>query len=172
MNRFSYSITRVSELAGLVSAWLLFATGVFLTWEVFTRYVLRAPTKWASELSELFLMWGVFLALGYTIRHAENIVIDIVYLALPKAMQRMLDIFALLFVAAFSVIVFWYGLLIAWDSVEHGSTTATILDYPKWWAEAAIPVGFGLGILQCAVEVCRVILGGRDEGSRGGHFSA
>lgn len=170
MGRLGHLISRASDYAGLVSAWLLFATGVFLSWEVFARYVLRSPTSWAAEVSELCLMWGVFLALGYTIRRSENIVIDVVYLALPKHLRRVLDLFALLFVAVFGAIVFWYGLQIAWDSVVHGTTTATILDYPKWWAEAAIPAGFGLAILQCAVEVWRLIANGGSR-DRGGHLS-
>ncbi|MGD9868654.1 MAG: TRAP transporter small permease [Hyphomicrobiales bacterium] len=166
MERLGHAISRVSDYAGLVSAWLLFATGVLLTWEVFARYVLHAPTSWAAEVSELFMMWAVFLALGYTIRRSENIVIDIVYLALPKPMRRLLDLFALLFVTVFFAIVFWYGLQIAWDSVVHGTTTATMLDYPKWFAEAVIPAGFGLAILQCLVETWRVIAGGGDDRGR------
>ena len=71
-------INKASELCGHVSAWLLVMTGVALTWEVVARYVFSAPTKWASETSELMLIWAVFLGLGYTIRHNRNIVIDLV----------------------------------------------------------------------------------------------
>lgn len=152
-------INKASEVCGHISAWLLVMTGVALTWEVVARYVFSAPTKWASETSELMLIWAVFLGLGYTIRHNRNIVIDILYERLPDGWKRALDAFANLVLLAFSLIVMWYGFKIAWDSFEVGRTTATIMDFPNWWAESSVPFGFALAGLQCTLEGIKALTG-------------
>ena len=69
------AIDRISQWLGNLAAVLLLLTGIFLSWEVLGRYVFNAPTKWASELSELFLLWGVFLGLartGSTAHHSSG----------------------------------------------------------------------------------------------------
>jgi len=152
-------INRASEICGLVSAWLLVGTGAALTYEVVARYVFNAPTTWATESSELMLMWAVFLGLSYTIRHNRNIVIDILYEHLPAGWQRLLDAFSALVIIAFSLVVIWYGSSIAWDSFVVGRTTATILNYPNWWAEASVPVGFTFAALQCLLEGLKALTG-------------
>ena len=152
-------INKASDLCGHISAWLLVMTGVALTWEVVARYVFSAPTKWASETSELMLIWAVFLGLGYTIRHNRNIVIDIMYERLPDGWKRALDVFSNLVLLAFSLVVLWYGFKIAWDSFEVGRTTATIMDFPNWWAESAVPFGFALAALQCTLEALKALTG-------------
>ena len=152
-------IDNISKFLGIVAAVMLFLTGVFLTYEVSARYLFMAPTTWASEVSELFLLWGVFLALGRTIHYCENISIDVIYQMLGGNGKRALDILVLVFVLVFFLVIAFYGYKLAWESFDKGSTTGTMVDIPNWWVEAAVPVGCAWAAIQTVVELIRVIAG-------------
>ena len=57
-------ISLISSWLARLAAWLFVATGAMLTFEVVARYVFSAPTIWAAEVSQLFMMIGVFIALS------------------------------------------------------------------------------------------------------------
>lgn len=152
-------IDRFNDFLGLVAALLLFFSGGALTYEVVARYVFVAPTTWAQELAEFSLLWGVFLALGRLISRRQDIAIDMLYARLRPTSQRMSDVVALGFCAAFFALAGWYGGVIAWESFDRGVTTATMLDLPKWWAEAAIPAGCLMAFIQCLTEIVRAASG-------------
>jgi TRAP-type C4-dicarboxylate transport system permease small subunit len=153
------TIDRISLALGIVAAIMLFLTGAFLTYEVVMRYVFRAPTSWAQEVSEIFLLWGVFLALGRIVKLRENISIEVVYDRLPAGGQRFVDVVALTIVALFFAFCAKYGFDLAWESLEKGTTTGTMVDIPSWIEEAAIPVGCGWAAIQSVVEVIRALTG-------------
>ncbi|MBL4691169.1 MAG: C4-dicarboxylate ABC transporter substrate-binding protein, partial [Rhodospirillales bacterium] len=51
MASFLRIIERVTGMAGLVIAWLVFPLILAMCFEVFSRYASNAPTIWAFELS-------------------------------------------------------------------------------------------------------------------------
>ena len=153
------AVDRISDGLALVAAILMVLTGVFLTWEDAGRYLFRAPTTWAQEVSELCLLWAVFLAIAAMIRRRQNIAIDVLFSAVPRPMQRAMDIVALVFVLVFLVLTARSGFEIAWDSFWRGSTTGTMVDIPIFWEEAAVPVGCAWAALQTLIEVGRALVG-------------
>ena len=58
-------VTTLSRWAGIFGACLLAATGAMLTYEVIARYFFIKPTIWAAELSQMCLIWGCLLAMGW-----------------------------------------------------------------------------------------------------------
>ena len=152
-------LQHISDRLGALAAWLFFATGILLTYEVAARYVFTAPTIWAAEISQMFLIWGVFAALPRTLLRNENIAIDFLYERAPAPLQKLADIFALVFIAVFAATVAWYGFDIMWDSFVRGRSTGTMLNIPNWWTQVAIPFGFGLSAVQCLVLVTRRLHG-------------
>jgi TRAP-type C4-dicarboxylate transport system permease small subunit len=152
-------IDRISDALGIVGAALMFLTGVFLSYEVAARYVFRAPTSWAQEVSELCLLWGVFLALGRLTARREHIMIEVFYDMLAPVRQRVVDTFALAFVFVVLCLIVYYGFVLAWESLERGSMTSGIVSMPRWWAEAAVPVGCAWAAVQTFVEWIRSITG-------------
>ncbi len=153
------SFGRLTDWLGALSAWLFFATGAMLTYEVIARYVFAAPTIWAAEISQMFLIWGMYLALPRTIMRRENISIEVVHELLPAWARKACDFFALAFIVFFCAVVLWYGWEIAWDSFERGRSTGTMLNIPNWWIEMIIPFGFGLSLLACLAGLIRLAQG-------------
>ncbi|GAB5376979.1 MAG: TRAP transporter small permease [Acuticoccus sp.] len=146
---------RLTAALAAVSAVLLFAIGAMLTYEVVARYFFNAPTIWAEELSRLFLIWAVFLASAGLLASRDHIRITVLIDRAPKALRRVADVFSYLFVAAITSLIAWHGYPIAQQSFDVGRSTGSMLDIPSWWAQAAVPLCFGLVAIQallCALD--------------------
>jgi TRAP-type C4-dicarboxylate transport system permease small subunit len=150
------TIDRLSSRLGWLAAWLYFCTGLMIGYEVVARYFFNAPTIWAAELSQLLLIWGTFLAMAFALRRRQHIRIEIVVDRCGPGVQRLMEGFALVFIACLCAVVIWYGWGIAWDSLVRGRSTGTMLNIPNWWTEVVIPFGFGVLLLQCLVELRRL----------------
>lgn len=155
-------LTRVCGALAVLAAWALFAIGGMLTFEVVARYFFNSPTIWAEELSRLFMIWAVFLGAAWLLSQNAHIRVTVVTEHLPVALRRALSVVALVFVAIISGFVAWYGAPIALQSFDVGRTTGSMLDIPRWWSEASIPIGFALLTLQAVALAVRVIAGGPD----------
>ena len=68
-------IDQVSEATGKFAAWMFFAVGVFITYEVFMRYVFTAPTIWVDETVRIMQIWATFLGGAFALKHRQMIVI-------------------------------------------------------------------------------------------------
>lgn len=160
----SGAMDRISDWLGICAAWIFFATGAFLTFEVASRYLFNAPTVWVEEVSQLFLIAGVYLAVARTVHRRQNIRIDALYSHLGPRIKIVADVFALICIIVFAAVIVWYGGLIAWDSYSVGRSTGSILNIPNWWSEGLVPFGFALVFIQGLIELFRV-LSGREWGA-------
>jgi len=59
-------IETLSEFTGKLAAWLFFAVGFFITYEVFMRHVFTMPTIWVDEISRIIQIWAAYLAAAYS----------------------------------------------------------------------------------------------------------
>ena len=152
-------IDPLSDWAGRLSAWMFFAIACMITWEVVARYLFLAPTIWAEEMSQFFQIWATYLAAAWVLKNRQLIVIDLFLVRMWPRLRRIVDIFSLLFIALFCGVAIYYGSEILLESIRMGRATSTMLGVPKWMTESAIPVGFGLLLLQTLAELLRQLRG-------------
>ncbi len=150
-------IDRLSDVCGKLSAALFFVIGGMITYEVIVRYVFLSPTIWAEEIARFVQIWGTYLAAGYVLHNRKLIKIELLTERLGATAQQILKGFALIFVGIFCVVAIYYGTAIVVESVEVGRATSTMLSVPRWMTESAIPIGFGVLLLQCMAEFARLI---------------
>ncbi len=148
-------IDRLGRWLSMISAWLFFAIGGMIIYEVAARYLFNAPTIWAEEMSRFFQIWATYLAMAALLRGRSLIRITLLIDRLGPSSRRLAEIFSLLVIGGFSVVATWYGLAILVESIAQGRATSTMLAVPRWTTESAIPIGFGLLSLQCLVEIIR-----------------
>ncbi len=80
---------------------LIGMTGVML-YEVFMRYVVEAPTKWANELT-LWIAGFLFLCSGlYGMQQRSHIRITLLYDAVPRNVRRVFDIVTTILICLFA----------------------------------------------------------------------
>ena len=156
MPRFCALVDGLSDVLGRLAAWLYFLTGGLLGYEVAARYLFNAPTIWVQEIAQLLLLWATFLAIGRALRHDQHIRINALEARLSVTVQRWFRGFSLLFIATLCLLVVYYGGDILGDSFQRGRSTGTMLNIPNWWAEAVIPIGFGVLFLQAIAQLLRL----------------
>jgi len=149
-------IDGISEATGKIAAWMFFAVGFFITYEVFMRYVFVKPTIWVDEVARIGQIWAAYLAGAYALKYRDMVVIDIAFKTPNTIGRKVVETFALLVIALFCLVAVWYGYELWLKSTLRGHTTDTYLALPKWFTQASIWVGFGLLLLQALVEVVKV----------------
>lgn len=162
-------IDRLSGLLAQLAAWLYFAVGLMLGWEVAARYLFNAPTIWAEELSRLLLVWGTFVGAAFLVHRRAHIRITILTDRLPTPARTALELASLAAIAAFALAVAYYGFDLANDSFTRGRTAGSMLDLPLAWSQAAVPAGALLLALQALIEAVRIA---RDGAPPPGHDAA
>ena len=94
-DRFAIFIGRATMIM------IVAATGVML-YEVFLRYVIEAPTKWANELT-LWIAGFVFLCSGlYAMQQRCHIRITLLYDAVPRPVRKLFDVLSALLIVMFA----------------------------------------------------------------------
>jgi TRAP-type mannitol/chloroaromatic compound transport system permease small subunit len=79
MQRYIRFADSVSEWFGKAFAWLILVMTFGVSYEVFMRYVLRAPTSWAFDVT--YIMYGALFMIGgaYTLSRGGHVRGDFIY---------------------------------------------------------------------------------------------
>lgn len=152
-------IDRISSICARLSAWLFFIIGGIIVFEVVARYVFLSPTIWGEEMSRFLQIWATYLAAAYVLQQRKLIAIDVVINKMPPAVQKLFDSCALVVIMIFCAVASIWGVIIVVDSITVGRATSTMLAVPSWMTEIAIPIGFGLMLIQALAQFCRTLAG-------------
>ncbi len=133
-------------------------------YDVFMRYLFRAPTDWAFDLS-YFMYGALFMMAGaYTLSRNGHVRGDVIYRLTPYRVQAAVDLvlFCIFLAPGFTAMLI-YGIPYArqsWDIGEvsiYAPTGAPV--YPH---KMLIPIAAALMIIQCFAEIIRCIICLRD----------
>jgi TRAP-type mannitol/chloroaromatic compound transport system permease small subunit len=147
--------TAIGKLAGWAIVILTFA----ISYEVFARYVLKAPTEWAFDAS--YILYGTLFMLAgpYALARNAHVRGDFLYRSWTPRTQAKLDL-ALYFLFFFPGIIAlaWAGYHFAafsWMIGEHSSNSPN--GPPLYHFKSLIPVAGALMTLQGIAEVARCV---------------
>jgi TRAP-type mannitol/chloroaromatic compound transport system permease small subunit len=90
-------LERVSGGVGVLAAWVVVPLIGATCFEVFSRYVLNAPTIWAFELGYMAMGTQFLLGAAFTLRERGHIRIDILYAHFRPKVQALIDVCGYLF---------------------------------------------------------------------------
>ncbi len=93
---------RIALFIGRASMIMIVAMTSVMLYEVFLRYVIEAPTKWANEMT-LWIAGFVFLCSGlYAMQQRCHIRITLLYDAVPRPVRKLFDILSTLMIVTFA----------------------------------------------------------------------
>ncbi|WP_346907557.1 TRAP transporter small permease subunit [uncultured Roseibium sp.] len=157
MTRLIYTIEGLSVWVGRAFGWCILILTLSVSYEVFVRYVLNAPTVWAFDM--MVQMYGaLFLMSGpYALAQDTHVRGDVLYRLFPVRWQARIDfLLYLLFFYPGMLALFWYGAEIASDSWRYKEVSwnspARIQIY---FFKTLIPVAGFLLMLQGLAELAR-----------------
>ena len=92
MTRFLFFIDSLSTWVGKSFAWLILVLSMGVTYEVFVRYALNAPTTWAFDFS--YITYGaLFLMAGaYALSRNSHVRGDFIYRKWAPRRQATIDL--------------------------------------------------------------------------------
>ncbi len=131
-------------IAVLVLAMVLLAGA-----QIVLRNVFETGLSWADPLLRAMVLWTAMLGALAAARDDKHIGLDVLAHFVHGNARRALRIVTLLFAAAISATVAWYGVGLVQLDFGGGNAIAGI---PNWLIEAIIPVGFGLLALRFALR--------------------
>jgi len=119
-------------------------------WQVFSRYVLRAPSTLTDEVSSFALIWVGLLGAAYASGKHLHLAIDLIPEHIVKNHQAIFDAIVYFSVTffAFTVMVIG-GLRLVQLSFQFEQTSAT-LEIPLGFIYAVVPIS---GLLVCYYNI-------------------
>jgi len=160
MNRFLFFIDSLSTWVGKAFAWLILVLTLGISYEVFVRYVLRAPTTWAFDFS--YINYGaMFLMAGaYALSRNGHVRADVLYRLWKPRTQAMMDLL-LYTIFFFPAVAAWIyaGWNYAMFSIRFREVSIfSPAGVPVFPLKALIPATGVLLLLQGIAEVIRCII--------------
>ena len=160
MEKYIYFFESLSIWIGRAFGWCILILTLSVTYEVFVRYVLNAPTVWAFDM--MVQMYGaLFLMAGpYALAQDAHVRGDVLYRLFPFKVQARIDLILYIFFFFPGMLaLFYFGYEIASDSWRYKEVSwnspARIQIY---FFKSLIPLAGGLLILQGISESMRCIL--------------
>ena len=157
MVKFIHAIEGLSQWVGKAFGWCILILTLSVSYEVFVRYVLNAPTVWAFDM--MVQMYGaLFLMAGpYALAQDAHVRGDVLYRLFPVRWQARVDfVLYILFFFPGMIALFWYGWEIASDSWRYKEVSwnspARIQIY---FFKTLIPIAGFLLMLQGLAEMMR-----------------
>jgi TRAP-type mannitol/chloroaromatic compound transport system permease small subunit len=164
MEKYIFFFESLSIWIGRAFGWCILILTLSVTYEVFVRYVLSAPTVWAFDM--MVQMYGaLFLMAGpYALAQDAHVRGDVLYRLFPFKVQARIDLILYIFFFFPGMLaLFYFGYEIASDSWRYKEVSwnspARIQIY---FFKSLIPLAGGLLILQGISECMRCILCIRD----------
>jgi TRAP-type mannitol/chloroaromatic compound transport system permease small subunit len=160
MTKFLFFIDELSTWVGKAFGWLILVLTFAVSYEVFMRYVLRAPTTWAFDIS--YITYGaMFLMAGaYTLSRNGHVRADVVYRLFKPRKQATMDlVLYILFFFPGILALIYSGWGYAQMSVRFREVSIfSPAGIPVFPLKALIPVTGVLLLLQGVAEIIRCVL--------------
>jgi TRAP-type mannitol/chloroaromatic compound transport system permease small subunit len=160
MTRFLFFIDSLSLWVGKAFAWLILVLTLGVSYEVFVRYVLGAPTTWAFDFT--YIVYGaMFLMAGaYTLSRNGHVRADVVYRLWKPRTQATMDLvlFVLFFLPA--VLAFIYA---GWNYAAMSIRFREVSIFspagvPVFPLKTLVPITGVLLLLQGIAEIIRCVI--------------
>jgi TRAP-type C4-dicarboxylate transport system permease small subunit len=139
----------VERIETALIALLVLAMVVLAGAQIVLRNFFDTGFAWADPLLRAMVLWAAMLGALAAARDDKHIGLDLLTHFLYGRTKRVARVIALLFAAAVSAAMAWYGFDLV--EVDYGGGTA-IAGIPGWVIEAILPVGFALLAIRLAIR--------------------
>ena len=156
LERFTQRVNRIFVLIGSV---LVAAMMLVTVREVFVRYVLDDPSRWAMDGSRFALVYVFFLALAPALESGHHVSVDLFDPLLPRAVRRYQQPAAYLLVLFFAAVLFYYVSAVTLEVFDTGEMTYSVVPVQLKYIYCIGPIGVGEFWLTALVGFIRACQG-------------
>ncbi len=160
MQKLIYAIDRVNTRVGHFFSWAVFVLTIFISYEVFSRYIFGNPRPWAFDVMNMLYGTLFMMAGAYALSTDTHVRGDVLYGFFPVRAQATIDlVLYFVFYIPGVVAMVWAGYNYAAESFainEHSTITAD--GPPIYPFKAIIPLAGLALLLQGFAEIARCVL--------------
>ncbi|MDD7568498.1 MAG: TRAP transporter small permease [[Actinobacillus] rossii] len=126
MNKFVTSLERVLATFCVV---LCIGLVISVVWQVFSRYVLNAPSAFTDESARFLFIWVGLVGAAYGLGKKKHLAIDLLLMKLETApkkqalLQLVINIISIFFIV---VIMCYGGIKLVLDTIEAGQISPVL----------------------------------------------
>ena len=152
----------LSTAAGVASALMILAAVAVTCQMIWVRTVMNASTVWQTEAVIFLVIGATLVGLPYVQLLRGHVNVDLVPNLLPPVLRRGLAMLTLLMTMAVIGVAAFYGFEIFELARSRGWRSDTVWGPPLWIPYLAMPLGFGLFLLQLAADLVETVFGRED----------
>lgn len=146
-------IHTLSRICGIAAA-LMIVSSVFIVCQlVFMRYVLNESTVWQTEVVTYLMIGATLVGMPYVQLLRGHINVDLLPLYLQKAPRKILFFICILVQLVACAVVAWFSAELFLQAWNGGWRSPSVFGSPLWVPYLAMPVGFGLLVLQYTADL-------------------
>ncbi|MGR3547927.1 Tripartite ATP-independent periplasmic transporter, DctQ component [Roseovarius sp. EC-HK134] len=152
------AIDGLNETIGRIVSVVAIVFAAFIIYDVFMRYVLNDPTRWAFDVTKQ--MFGFYFVLlgGYALRHQAHVRVDLLTANLSETPARIVDALGyLIFFFPFAWVFTTRSYEFAMRSYAQGETTYGSVQLPVYPLKMAMAAAAALLLLQGIAEVLKLV---------------
>ena len=152
-------ILGISSVCGVIASFMMLAAVLITCQMIFIRAVLNKSTIWQTEVVIYLMIAATLIGLPYVQKLRGHVGVDLLPTLLPQRMRRGLAIATLAVTAVMIAVMLYYGFDMWHFAYQRGWRSETVMAYPLWIPYLAIPVGFGLLLLQLLADLWMSLMG-------------
>ena len=146
-------VTALSVMCGIVAALMTLAAVLITCQLIFMRFVLNVSTIWQTEAVTYLMIAATMLGLPYVQHLKGHVNVDLLPMLLPPPVRKVLVALTLIATAAVAATMAWYGYELFHISFQRNWKSDTVWGVPLWIPYSAIPLGFGLYLVQLVSDL-------------------
>ena len=162
-------VAGLSGLCGAVSASMILAAVLLTCQMIWVRKINNASTVWQTELVVYLMVAATLLGLPYVQLLRGHVNVDLLPMLLPVPVRKALACLTLLLAIVVTGVMFYYSYDLWHVAWSRGWTSQSVWGPPLWIPYLAMPVGFGLFLLQLATDLLAVMAGLDEPFQESGH---
>jgi len=157
-SHFVRYIGYLSSLSGWIASGLIVAAVAITCQMIYVRSVMNLSTVWQTEAVVYLVVTATLLGLPYVQLLRGHVNVDLVPLYLPMRIRKALHVFTLTLSLLIIAVMAYYGFDYWHIAFERNWKSDTVWGVRLWIPYMALPIGFGLLILQLTADLVAVLL--------------
>lgn len=149
----------INEAVGRIVSLLAGVFAAIIIYDVFMRYVMRAPTPWAFDLTKMIFGFYFIMLGGYALRHQAHVRVDLLTATMRPRLRRWVEVAGyVIFFLPFSIVFALYSWQFGLRSLAQGEKTYGAVQLPVYPIKLAMGVAAVLLLIQGISELLKLIL--------------
>jgi TRAP-type C4-dicarboxylate transport system permease small subunit len=158
-NPFLKLVAGLSTLAGWSAAGMIVAAVAITCQMIVVRFVLNGSTVWQTEAVIYLVIAATLVGLPYVQRLRGHVNVDLIPLSMSPQARFILAVTTLSLSIAIVAVMVYFGFEYWHFAFDRGWRSDTVWGVKLWIPYLAIPIGFGLFLLQLIADLVALLTG-------------